>query len=791
MNPFPRFFTSTFHVGRSTRRSKLKRRMMFNVLILFHFLLAGALTIQAQPPVGENPSDLIIVPASGKFLVWYGYAGRTYFVQVSDANNPLGKWNWVPIIEAGNNANISYEVDGTAAKNFFRLKPTDLPIPAGRTLDTADFDHDGISNIDEIDPPPPLIATDPLNGDTDGDGMNDGWERSFAAEILALGAPPGNWGANLAALQAGNLAPQAILQDGGMTILELYNASTSDDYRMLLNDLFIQAKRAEFRFGVGHTSTDYDDEDDDNFGWPTVNEGGGSFSDGSGFGGGTIECWSRTPTTTQHSLSVQLDPFSVTPLTTLAWFNNESSYATWTYYSPWEEHYKGGFNQFAPQPCTLLTLDEMGQYSGSYMLVNGGSSRYYQFQTISDQGDRIITMTNWAGRTEKSQFRLYRPRPTAAPVEQSFLKVTTEAALVVLGNDPNYVAKSAPTTTTMEVVTATIPAYGNTSPWIETTPAAAAQKHRSVSLLAVKVEITVAFGLGAEPVGEETSRQLLEDYLETIKVSRTGDIWIVKHTNAQGVDNFHGVEIVTTKEKLIDAMKRSGQTVVFDGHSNFGLGPNFSGKVTHKTIDDFVHFGVGKTSIPKSCRGAGTESDVIQFTNGDGTTLPTNPQDLAAIDRVYAEGWAYLKLEPGQIIEAPQNYQIAELGIERFENLQGVAPGSVFTKQGNGFNNEWHFDNPESSRRLIVQAPSSDIPTLGYAKFFYNACNTGRDYFESFKHGDFIYTKDSCKVEKATKIFVQGVVEEKTNAQIMTDLNKEGVGNGPNQSPQIYGYKTF
>ena len=312
---------------------------------------------------------------------------------------------------------------------------------------------------------------------------------------------------------------------------------------------------------------------------------------------------------------------------------------------------------------------------------------------------------------------------------------------------------------------------------------------KSVNLL--PVEITVAFGLGPESEGQKNSRELLETYLETIKVSRTGDTWFVKFTDAQGVEKFYGIEIVTTKEKLTDALKRAGQKVVFDGHSNFGLGPNFSGKVTHKTIADFTHFGVGKTSIPKSFRGDGTETDVIPYTNGDGTTLPTNPQDLAAIDRVHSEGWAYLKLESGQVIEAPQNYQISELGIERFKNLQGVAPGSTFTKQGNGFNNEWHFDNPEGSRRLIVQAPSTDVPKLAYAKFFYNACNTGRDYIESFKHGDFIYTKDSCKVEKATKIFVQGIVEGKSNEQIMTELNQNGVGNAGNQSPQIYEFKTF
>jgi hypothetical protein len=206
----------------------------------------------------------------------------------------------------------------------------------------------------------------------------------------------------------------------------------------------------------------------------------------------------------------------------------------------------------------------------------------------------------------------------------------------------------------------------------------------------------------------------------------------------------------------------------------------------HKTLADFTHFGIGKTSIPIEFRGDGSEMDIT----ADGPLL-SNPQDIAAEYRQYTEGWAYLVLQQEQVIASPKNYTVPPLGIERFENLQGVAPGSTFTKQGNEFNNEWHFDDPNGSRRLIVQAPSTDVPTLGYAKFFYNACNTGRDYVESFTHGDFFYTKESCKVEDATKIFVQGIVEGESNEQIMTNLNRNGVGNVGNQSPQIYGFKTF
>jgi len=148
-------------------------------LSAFLLLLISASPLTAQQVGLEQSSGLLVVPAGDKFLRWHGHVGRSYFVQVSDTNNPLAKWTWAPVIEAGNDEEISYEIDGTSSKGFFRLKYTTMPIPEGYTLDTADFDGDSLSNVDEINPPPPLLAsaaTDPLNPDTDGDGLNDGWE---------------------------------------------------------------------------------------------------------------------------------------------------------------------------------------------------------------------------------------------------------------------------------------------------------------------------------------------------------------------------------------------------------------------------------------------------------------------------------------------------------------------------------------------------------------------------------------------------------------------------------------
>ena len=85
----------------------------------------------------------------------------------------------MPVIIAGADAEISQEVQSIGNKGFYRICYTDQVPGAGETLETADFDQDGLSNMSEIRPPNGL-ATHPLNPDTDADGLKDGWEVSHA-----------------------------------------------------------------------------------------------------------------------------------------------------------------------------------------------------------------------------------------------------------------------------------------------------------------------------------------------------------------------------------------------------------------------------------------------------------------------------------------------------------------------------------------------------------------------------------------------------------------------------------
>jgi len=135
----------------------------------FLFPFVAFLIASVSPLVAQEQNSEVIPVGADKFLRWHGHAGRTYFVQVSDPNDHLSSWTWAPIIETGNDEDISYEIDGTADKGFFRLWFTDQPTS---DPDGDDFDNDGLSNWDEIN----YYQTNPLKADTDGDGMPDGWE---------------------------------------------------------------------------------------------------------------------------------------------------------------------------------------------------------------------------------------------------------------------------------------------------------------------------------------------------------------------------------------------------------------------------------------------------------------------------------------------------------------------------------------------------------------------------------------------------------------------------------------
>ncbi len=139
------------------------------------FLIAamiGMVGIVSAVPV-EPHSPITIARGVGYSytLSWRGLPGYTYFIQTS-LNAAPDSWKYAPVIEFGVGDPLNGHVWGfssTEPRVFVRLRYTDAPVTGGDP-DSADFDGDGISNLDEV----VLHGTDPLLiEDTDGDGLTD------------------------------------------------------------------------------------------------------------------------------------------------------------------------------------------------------------------------------------------------------------------------------------------------------------------------------------------------------------------------------------------------------------------------------------------------------------------------------------------------------------------------------------------------------------------------------------------------------------------------------------------
>lgn len=104
---------------------------------------------------------------------WWGKAGRTYFLQHSE--NLLEPWQWVPMIESGDDSVKEWGFTTTGDKFFARLQYTDAETPDAAA---DDFDLDGVSNFDELQQ-----GSDPFAAvDRDGNEMFDDWEvRHFGS----------------------------------------------------------------------------------------------------------------------------------------------------------------------------------------------------------------------------------------------------------------------------------------------------------------------------------------------------------------------------------------------------------------------------------------------------------------------------------------------------------------------------------------------------------------------------------------------------------------------------------
>jgi hypothetical protein len=205
----------------------------------------------------------------------------------------------------------------------------------------------------------------------------------------------------------------------------------------------------------------------------------------------------------------------------------------------------------------------------------------------------------------------------------------------------------------------------------------------------------------------------------------------------------------------------------------------------------FTHLIVIATACLACIAAAATKPNIVLFVTDDQSPIAgcygSPVMQTPALDALAKEGTRFTAAS--DIKGTVTNLPVPDMpGRWKYESDHAVSAGSPLNIAGAGLE-EYHFITSTQSKRVIVSAPGTDVPTLRYKTFFYNACSTGPHFIEKFDHGEFIYTNRLCAVFRATELFVKGLIEEKTTAEILGILEAADAAGEENQNVITYEVK--
>jgi hypothetical protein len=313
------------------------------------------------------------------------------------------------------------------------------------------------------------------------------------------------------------------------------------------------------------------------------------------------------------------------------------------------------------------------------------------------------------------------------------------------------------------------------------------ENYKSGDKVSVHVATPIIFLSGVNPeISNEEASSMFEiirsdsTLLGKRRVDNRSNTLIVKGKNQSAKVLFYSLDIVTanlTAEEALEeefpgklaskdkemkvALALDGAHVVFSGHSNYGLGPNFM-KVGVKTVDDFMNvsnFGIAGIVLKEKFGDVGF----------------VNPM------RDPEHGGSEFAIRESDIKDTVENKWVTFSG---FNQRRFPGDASSFTrKTGDGGAADYHFVT--ATEWATVVGSSGDIPTLKYASLFMNSCNSGRHFGVTFNRKPYIYTKsDSYSyIQDAEElsdldslassyIFIEGLILGKNFSEITIFLNK-------------------
>jgi hypothetical protein len=261
-----------------------------------------------------------------------------------------------------------------------------------------------------------------------------------------------------------------------------------------------------------------------------------------------------------------------------------------------------------------------------------------------------------------------------------------------------------------------------------------------------KIKLIVAqmmFGLfGDGGGGEETLRSYANAQKKDLRV----DPYIIEKTTA-----CYSIYIWNTEKFAKIALGAEDGYVVYDGHSNVGIGFAFSTGFT--SLSEFMNVGNELSSL-----------DWIHLRNHSFPNLSiaySEYGDDPATGTLY-DPWMFDRTYQGSLGNYTYHYAVAsDAG-----NLQL----SLNSNSGTPQYNDYHY-TLSGDHYIVVKAGAADMPSKNWKKLFLNSCESGNYYYDIFNHGALFYTYEVCSHHDTTKVFFEGIINEKSNSDILSDLN--------------------
>lgn len=258
-------------------------------------------------------------------------------------------------------------------------------------------------------------------------------------------------------------------------------------------------------------------------------------------------------------------------------------------------------------------------------------------------------------------------------------------------------------------------------------------------------------------------------------------------------------------KELKMALSLEGAHVYCNGHSNFGLGPNFIPNDTSTTtLYDYCNLSGGPLG---GVTGIILKSDDPRDADFGGNPM-LNPD----------HGGEDFALRPQDIVPQVTNYKVPVPNVLKFNGTQVngavLAVGSILTPQPPLADGTiYHYEqNGEHQNYVTVVKSSGDKPILRYKSCFMAGCNTGRAFSQTLNHGVLIYTMDesyavtggadaqidndypsddySWDITHHVRLLTEG----KTWQEIVTFLNQNQYFKAPRTSPETpdnFKFKTY